>query len=216
MHWIGFPTHPETFTARSHFTVCVSACVFIHIFLNFRSLQLWTRTVLSWLKKTKKPHTQKKKKNIYIYLKNEKKQDVGWLESGIADRVRSYFSNFCGSTVGNWFRRLGGGGGSFQRVQRCWLCQREARFEGIFVYVLIVKLVHFIYIVFYTYYSVESSEYIENALYFSISQMNYCQPPRFQLYRSFLFSFFHLGPKTADRISIFTFDFVSDFYFLRF
>lgn len=48
-------------------------------------------------------------------------------------------------------------------------------FEGNFVYVLIVKLVHFIYIVvFYTHYSVVSSEYIENALYFSISLADYC------------------------------------------
>lgn len=50
-------------------------------------------------------------------------------------------------------------------------CVTRPGSEGVFVYVLIVRLVHFIYIVFYTYYSVESSEYIENALYFSISQI---------------------------------------------
>lgn len=68
----------------------------------------------------------------------------------------------CGSTAGRRGRRqadsrglLRRGGGFFQSVQHRWLCQRELGFEGIFVYVLIVKLVHFIYIVFYTYYSVE-------------------------------------------------------------
>lgn len=97
------------------------------------------------------------------------------------------------------------GGGCFQRVQHCQLFEKELGFEDIFVYGLIVKFVHFIYIdflwfflFFYTYYSVESSGYIENALYFSISQMNYCHPQDFSCTY-----FVHLGPKTANRIPIF-------------
>lgn len=56
----------------------------------------------------------------------------------------------------------------------------------------------FFFFTFYTYYSVESSGYIENALYFSISQMNYCHPQDFSCTY-----FVHLGPKTANRIPIF-------------
>lgn len=66
--------------------------------------------------------------------------------------------------------------------------------EGNFVYVLTVKRVHFIYIVvvvvvfFYTHYSVVSSEYIENALYFSISLADdYCHPEDFTVVHTFSF-----------------------------
>lgn len=56
--------------------------------------------------------------------------------------------------------------------------------------------------VFYTSSSVESSEYIENALYFSILQINYSHS------QDLLYIIFHLGPKTANRISIFSSDIV--------
>lgn len=47
------------------------------------------------------------------------------------------------------------------------LCQKKINFEGIFVYVWTVKLVHFIYIgFFYTYYLVESPEYMEKCTIF--------------------------------------------------
>lgn len=72
------------------------------------------------------------------------------------------------------FRRLGAAGGRDPKSAAPSIVW-EARWDGIFVYVLIVKLVHFLFILrrffFYTSYLVESSEYIENALYFSISQM---------------------------------------------
>lgn len=79
--------------------------------------------------------------------------------------------------------------GSGRTRRRRWQTQTQPsppRSAGVFVYVLIVKLVHFIYIeisvfvllvFFFFFYNtsdlVESSEYVENALYFSISQRNY-------------------------------------------
>lgn len=69
-------------------------------------------------------------------------QDVeGWLESGAEDRVRSYFSNLVVQQLD-----VVQGGGWFQRAL---LIVSETRFEGIFVYVLIVKLVH-LFILFFT------------------------------------------------------------------
>lgn len=79
------------------------------------------------------------------------------------------------------------------------LCQKKMNFEGIFVYVWTVKLVHFIYIVF-LHLLLSREPWIHGKMhYIFVTQMNYCHPQDF----SCTYFVFHLGPKTADRIFIF-------------
>lgn len=83
-----------------------------------------------------------------IFKKLETTQAGGLTESGIADLKwwMLVFFNDDYFVVSCWkFAPLcSSRSGWFQRLQHLWLC---LRMEGIFVYVLIVKLVHLIYIV---------------------------------------------------------------------
>ena len=114
-------------------------------------------------------------------------------------RAWSYFSNVVVQQL-EMSLTVWWGGGSFQRQQHCRLCQKELRLEGIFVYVLRVKLVHFIYIVFlHILLSRELWIHLKCTIFFYPAD-ELLSPTRFSCTY-----FFHLGPKTADRISIFDF-----------
>lgn len=124
----------------------------------------------------------------------------GWLESGAADRIGSYFWNLVVQQLEISFTTFGEVVGNSKECSTVDCVRKQVEIWGNLCICSNCKTCTFyLYCFFYTYYSVESSEYIENALYFYILQMNYCHPTRFQLY---IIS--HLGPKTVDRISILT------------